>query len=340
MSKPQVLFYESESSILQKIKNNTQEFQNIQFFNNLDLIQKEIDTSDSPLFIFLDMKDKVLTSQWIQSLLQKNNPIEVILLNSSSHHNSLIDMMEIGVSHFLPIGYSSSQIKLLIQQLSKKYSAEPQEIKINYSDRTRGDILIVDDESILLEVLGDFLEAFSFFVNTIEDPTQVLEAIQTKKYEVVLMDINMPNMSGIEVCKQIKAYDPSIFIVGMTGSANDDEVNQLLDAGAFTCLKKPFEMKKFQKILDKLVFISHDEKLKQGPEVDHYEEKKSPFSTTTKYVFYTTLITILLFTISEQLFKEKENLNLKPIQKRELIYNMINQQQPDLDSLKQQLLNR
>ncbi|MCJ8347891.1 response regulator, partial [bacterium] len=203
----------------------------------------------------------------------------------------------------------------------------------------RGDILIVDDEDILLEVLGDYLESSNFYVNTIENSTQTLEAIQTKKYDVVLMDINMPNMNGIEVCKQIKAYDPSLFVVGMTGAANDDEVNQLLDAGAFTCLKKPFEMAKFQKILDKLVFISNDENLKQGPAQARYEVKKSFLSSTAKYIIYTTLITVVLFFVSEQMFLNKEvpQQNAKPNNQPDIIYNMMGRQGPDLESIKRKL---
>lgn len=337
MSKISVLFYESSSLSLEAVKNNLADLP-IDYLSSLDSIQTELDTTNHPCIVFLDMKDQNLTTNWLKSILNKPKT-EVVLLNSSSHHNSLIRMMEIGVSHFLPLGYTSSQVKLLIQQLGGKHRNSNDSNSPRNNDYTRGDILIVDDEEILLEVLGDFLESSNFYVNTIDQPMQALEAIQTKKYDVVLMDINMPNMNGIEVCKQIKAYDPSLFVVGMTGAANDDEVNQLLEAGAFTCLKKPFEMNKFHKILDKLVFISHDEKLKEGPEEPNYKPKNTTLSSTTKYLLYTTLVTVFLLFIAEQLFNEKDIPEIKenPGNKQDVIYNMMNNQNPDLDSIKRKL---
>ncbi|MCO4781885.1 MAG: response regulator [Candidatus Cloacimonetes bacterium] len=342
MPKTNILFYESSNRVLKDIQNDL-DMQSIEYLNSLESVQAELSNSSNPTLAFLDMKDQGLTPSWLQNILGKPK-LEVVLLNSSSHHNSLMKMMEIGISHFLPLGYTASQVKLLIQQLSSKYKTTDPSESNQQNSMTRGDILIVDDEEILLEVLGDFLESSNFYVNTIDQPLQVLEAIQTKKYDVVLMDINMPNMNGIEVCKQIKGYDPSLFVVGMTGAANDDEVNQLLEAGAFTCLKKPFEMKKFQKILDKLVFISQDEKLKEGPEDVNYRPKTSSVSSTTKYLLYTTIVTVLLLFLAEQFFMEKSlpEKNPNPNNKPDIIYNMMNNQSPDLDALKRklELLNR
>ncbi|MCJ8345494.1 hypothetical protein MJH12_08135, partial [bacterium] len=139
MFHPKILFYESNKLVLQSIKPNLSEIKKIDYPNSLESILDEFDTSSAANIVFLDMKDPKLNPQWISSLLNKSPKTEIVLLNSSSHHNSLIRMMEIGVSHFLPLGYTSSQIKLLIQQVSRKYSSKETAVIPSFKDQTRGD---------------------------------------------------------------------------------------------------------------------------------------------------------------------------------------------------------
>lgn len=100
-------------------------------------------------------------------------------------------------------------------------------------------ILIADDDSDLVEGLRWYLEAEGFQVATADNGKSALEAFQTDEPEVVILDIMMPEMDGVEVCETIRR-DSDVFIMML--SARDGEIDKVraLENGADDYLTKPF----------------------------------------------------------------------------------------------------
>lgn len=111
----------------------------------------------------------------------------------------------------------------------------------------RGRILVVDDHEGLRKTVAQFLQTAGFEVEEAADGQEAVEKVARTPYDVVLTDIHMPRMDGIQAAGKIHRMRPSSYIVVMTGEADEEEVEQALKAakGHYACLRKPFEYNSF-----------------------------------------------------------------------------------------------
>lgn len=102
-------------------------------------------------------------------------------------------------------------------------------------------VLIVDDEPEILRTLRNYLRLNDYNVLTAESGAAALEIMRQEKVHIVLSDIKMPGMSGLELLKRIRAMDFSIQVIMMTGYSTFDITLQALEHGACDYILKPFE---------------------------------------------------------------------------------------------------
>ena len=102
-------------------------------------------------------------------------------------------------------------------------------------------VLIVDDEQEVTVVLEEFLRMEGYEVYSITSPIEALEMIRKQKYHIVLADIVMPKMDGIEFLTQVKQYDALTQVIMMTGYPTMDKTMRCLEAGANDYILKPFK---------------------------------------------------------------------------------------------------
>lgn len=102
-------------------------------------------------------------------------------------------------------------------------------------------ILIVDDEEIVIRSCKRILDGDEFQVEAVQDGREALLRIEDKAYDVVILDIMMPNIDGLEVLRRVKETHPSVDIVMITGLSQIDTAVQAMKLGAFDYLSKPFE---------------------------------------------------------------------------------------------------
>ena len=103
-------------------------------------------------------------------------------------------------------------------------------------------ILIVDDSIFIRESLRKILEAHDYdVVGEAEDGLIAVEQYKSLRPQLVLMDISMPNMDGIEAMKHIKQFDPSAKIIVFSSLNQKQFVNECLHAGALTFISKSAE---------------------------------------------------------------------------------------------------
>ena len=101
-------------------------------------------------------------------------------------------------------------------------------------------ILIVDDEEEVLDTLKKHLEQEKYKVETtISD--DALEKVKSDKYHIVLIDIVMPQMDGLELLREIKKYDPMTQIIMMTEGSTMDSILKSLEYGANDYIDKPLK---------------------------------------------------------------------------------------------------
>lgn len=102
-------------------------------------------------------------------------------------------------------------------------------------------VLVVDDDADLRLSVASALSENHFQVDQAQDGEEAVNRVRAGKYDLVLLDVNMPKLSGIEALKEIKAHDPSIIALILTAYANVRDAIEATKEGAYNYLEKPIK---------------------------------------------------------------------------------------------------
>jgi len=105
-----------------------------------------------------------------------------------------------------------------------------------------GRILIVDDETNVIRLLQKFLTSKDYDVCTAADGKTAIEKVKDLKPQVVLLDILMPGMSGMDVLKEIKRIEPDTAVIMVTAVSDEELAKRSLQMGAFDYITKPINL--------------------------------------------------------------------------------------------------
>ena len=116
-------------------------------------------------------------------------------------------------------------------------------------------VLIVDDEESVLELLEDVLADEGFQVRRAENGSEALDMIARESFDVVLMDIRMPEMDGMEALRRIQEQSRKTGVILMTAYATTDVAIQAMKMGAFDYVLKPFDLDEVVMVIKKAVGV-------------------------------------------------------------------------------------
>jgi len=117
-------------------------------------------------------------------------------------------------------------------------------LELNTPNSKNHDILIVDDEGLVRDFCRFALTSPDAKCDAAADGLQALEAVRKKQYDLVVLDVDMPNMKGPEVCRQLRQHPPypHLKVLMMSGRATGDELAEVMMAGADDFLVKPLSV--------------------------------------------------------------------------------------------------
>lgn len=110
---------------------------------------------------------------------------------------------------------------------------------------SKGCILVVDDDLSVRTLCVDILEKEGYKVDDVESGEQALEFINDNNYNLLLLDINLPNIDGVEVLKRVKKKRLQCEVIMMTAYGNVKTAVESMRLGAYDYISKPFDVKKF-----------------------------------------------------------------------------------------------
>jgi DNA-binding response OmpR family regulator len=110
-------------------------------------------------------------------------------------------------------------------------------------------ILVVDDELLICEFLDEFLSQKGYQVITVTDGEEAIKRFEKDKPHIVLLDIKMPGVSGIEVLHRIKEIDTKTVVIILTAIVDPDIVQNIQKMGVNDYLVKPIDLECLEKIL-------------------------------------------------------------------------------------------
>ncbi len=151
-------------------------------------------------------------------------------------------------------------------------------VVIHLNQNKRMYILLIEDNPDLVENLYDFLEARGSFVDAAYDGRSGLEFIQKNVYDVIILDLMLPDIDGIEVCKQLRKRGCNLPVLMLT--ARDTLEDKLIgfSSGADDYLIKPFALQELEVRLQALVRRSRDDVSKARLRIADLEFDPTTFS--------------------------------------------------------------
>jgi two-component system response regulator HydG len=113
-------------------------------------------------------------------------------------------------------------------------------------------ILIVDDSFADGETLKAILEERGYSVVTVSTGAEALVRVREKRFDIIFLDVRLPNMDGVELFEQVKAVDPEVAVIMMTGYSEEELVQKAISRGAYTCIYKPFDINRILTLVGEL----------------------------------------------------------------------------------------
>lgn len=110
----------------------------------------------------------------------------------------------------------------------------------------KGKILIVDDDNAHLSMLETVLKSLNHLITTVTDGADAIQAARQEPYDLILMDVRMANVSGLEALQKIKEFNPSIPIIIMTAYSSVDKAVEAMKLGAYDYLTKPLNFEELR----------------------------------------------------------------------------------------------
>jgi two-component system response regulator HydG len=117
--------------------------------------------------------------------------------------------------------------------------------------RIKPHILIVDDDPGHRTTLNTLIASWGYGVEAVGDGARAVQKVKEKPFDLILMDVRMAAMSGIEALKQIKSYNPAIPILIMTAYSSVDSAVEALKSGAYDYLTKPLDFEALRLTLER-----------------------------------------------------------------------------------------
>lgn len=124
-------------------------------------------------------------------------------------------------------------------------------------------ILIIDDDQDICEYMKTMLEATGYGVDTLQDPTKAVDQIRDTEYHLLIVDLMMPRMDGIELIQRIRKVDSDVAVVVFTGYPSVETAVDALKLNVSDYVRKPFDHEEFR---EKIVEVLRKKGLLRNPE--------------------------------------------------------------------------
>lgn len=132
-------------------------------------------------------------------------------------------------------------------------------------------VLVIDDEEGMCKLLKSILLAEGYNVRTTTSPLQALESVKNENFEAVIVDINMPEMNGLEFLKQAIKVRPQFYFIMITAYGSIENAVDAMKFGAFDYITKPFQGDEIRfsvrQVLDHIKLVDENIRLKQEIEL-------------------------------------------------------------------------
>lgn len=228
---------------------------NVETLHYGDRIVNEIEellSKKSKFHLILIVDEPGLDGLWLARKLQEDGYTDkhrVIMLSSNHKPDNYIQSRLAGVDHYLVQPFEHKVLKSYLQDC---FGFKPEEV-IQHGLDIRGDIriLVAEDNIINQKVAENIFRNIGFEIQVANDGVEVIEYMKEKEYDIIFMDLEMPEKDGIEATKELRSLGYQIPIVAMTASASEATKMDSLNAGMNEYTTKPVKTETVMAVLEK-----------------------------------------------------------------------------------------
>ncbi|PTL39099.1 response regulator [Alkalicoccus saliphilus] len=238
--------------------------ENASFENGIDALaelQKEVNNNRPYDLAVVHLKNPGMDSQMFLQVIKQSphlSKLDVILLGEQSQKEKGTD----GYKAFLTAPVKQSQLFDCIANVARPlFSEEESTMKENLDTSHKGSpqteiinkeqpILLVEDNPMNRKVAFFQLNKLGYQAEAVTNGKEALEAVKKQKYPLILMDIQMPEMDGIEATQEIRRLHYAVPIVAMTANAMKSDKENYLEAGMDDYLSKPVNLERLKQVLE------------------------------------------------------------------------------------------
>jgi CheY-like chemotaxis protein len=212
-------------------------------------------------------------TQLIRAVQKVNPSTEAIVLSAYGTESTKNKLDQIGAFGYLDKPIRKEQLFELVDKGIKsnrlmRLGCQQTEPEIRFN---RERILIADDDETVLQFISDILCKEGYSVTPVKNGYEAFEKILVNDYDLIILDINMPKMNGIETVKLIREQDQFVYIFLISGEAETEEIKKALNNGADNFIPKPFS-KDF--LLEKIKKINFERIKLEKEKLIEKEERK------------------------------------------------------------------
>lgn len=166
---------------------------------------------------------------------------------------SLAELMGGKVTVISDYGKGSTFKFVVVEEIVNKESnlVVNEQTTLNYETFEGKKVLVVDDSKLNLKVAENVLKNFKVSTETVTSGLECLSCVNSKKYDIIFMDIMMPNMNGVEVLKKLREEKVNIPVIALTADAIEGQEEKYISEGFDGYLSKPIDKTKLKVILNK-----------------------------------------------------------------------------------------
>jgi len=215
----------------------------------LELFQKS-----QPRFTLLDLRMPRMNGIEVLKQIRALDPgAAVIVLTGAGSADLENQARQMGVTDFLRKGLSLEVLvgatERVVQQPVRPTASPSQSAgaqKAPSHSQEAGSILVVDDEPQITDLLRKFLSTRGYLVRVASDGQKALALVDQKSPDIIVLDVNMPGMNGIEVLKRLRAKNYAGGVIILTSSQDETLLQEGLELGSVDILGKPVDLQRLE----------------------------------------------------------------------------------------------
>jgi FixJ family two-component response regulator len=146
-------------------------------------------------------------------------------------------------------------------------------------EQKNGKVLVLDDEQIVLDSITRILETETYEVKTCRSGDQALDALKSGRFDVLITDLKMPGMDGIQAMEALAEIDPDLSMIMVTAYSTVDSAVKAMKLGAVDYIRKPFTPDQLVSLIEK-VMEDRKSRFERRYREDTFEEVKKAVSST------------------------------------------------------------